>query len=127
MASVFLLAASDRRDPRIRVRTVDGGSSRALPRLSGICDCLREAAPTGARIPLASLFGVDRRKTISRFYSRGLAPRAWLLRDSRSADGSASLALETMPPDVETSAACVLSGFRELARRRLSAPLTLAL
>ena len=44
-------------------------------------------------------------------YSRGLAPRAWLLRDSRSADGSASGALETVPPGVEASAACIFSEF----------------
>ena len=62
--------------------------------------------PTRAGVPLASLSRMDRRKAVSRPYSRGLAPRAWLLRDSRSADGSAPGVLETVPPGVEASAAC---------------------
>ena len=71
----------------------------------------RQGASTRARVPLASLSRVDRRKTISRFYSRGLAPRAWLLRDSRSPDGSDSGALETVSPGVEASAARIFSEF----------------
>jgi len=65
--------------------------------------------PWGDRVPLASLSRVDRRKAISRFYSRGLAARAWLLRDSRFPDGSDPGALETVPPGVEASAARILS------------------